>query len=80
MAEPWTTVEWAVWPARPHDPAADGHGSALPMATDRPGDTGCALSDRHATQLGHAGVTRSDGERRSLWPPVGQVMMMQRPP
>ena len=26
MAQPWTTVAWAVWPARPNDPAA----SAVP--------------------------------------------------
>jgi hypothetical protein len=34
VAEPWTTVEWAVWPARPNDPAALGRGrsSAEPTA------------------------------------------------
>jgi len=34
MAQPWTTVEWTVWPARPNDPTAfsRGRSSAEPTA------------------------------------------------
>src|SRR5712691_12588458 len=51
MAEPWTTVEWAPWPARPNDPAALCRGrSSAELTACRAGMAQTTAHDHTSTE------------------------------
>ena len=67
MAQPWTTVEWAVWPARPHDPTvlSRGRSSAEPTARRSGMAATTPLARKPRERVAHAAELRGRGRCRA---------------